>query len=188
MDFRNNEAASGSKGLRNNNPGNFRTGIKWQGVVGDDGTGFLVFSDITYGLRAMALNLYNDYYIDGITTISGYINKYAPPSENNSTAYAATVADWVGIGVNDDMDLDAATTEDIIRGQMNVELGEEYSGMVSDADVAQGVAMIGKFEIDALKTIGAVVQNPVKSLIIAGVIAAGIGLYVYEIYKNRKKI
>ena len=137
MDFRNVPAAQGSKGLRNNNPGNFRaSGANWQGAVGQDSTGFVIFSDDTYGLRAMALNLYNNYYYDGLTTLSQFISKYAPSSDsNNPAAYAQSVADYAGIGVNDDMQLDANMTALIMRGMMNVELGQNYSSMISDDDI-----------------------------------------------------
>ena len=191
MDFRNVAAAQGSKGLRNNNPGNFRTGVNWQGAVGDDGTGFIVFSDDTYGLRAMALNLYNNYYIDGLTTLTEFINKYAPSADsNNPAAYAASVAAYAGIGVNDDMQLDANMTALIMRGMMNEELGQDYSAMVSDDDIATGISMVSQFNLVALKTfgplIGAVENNPVTTAVIVSAVALGSGAYIYFVVKKKQ--
>ena len=191
MDFRNVPAAQGSKGLRNNNPGNFRaSGANWQGAVGQDSTGFVIFSDDTYGLRAMALNLYNNYYYDGLTTLSQFISKYAPSSDsNNPAAYAQSVADYAGIGVNDDMQLDANMTALIMRGMMNVELGQNYSSMISDDDIDTGISMVSQFNMIALKTLGPVVQiasnYPVETGLVVTAVAVGIGYYIYFLVKKK---
>jgi len=83
-------------GLRNNNPGDFRTGIAWQGITGQE-MAFLTFSDVTYGLRALALDLINNISREGYDTIRKFITKFAPPSENDTARYISFVANETGI-------------------------------------------------------------------------------------------
>lgn len=47
------------RGVRNNNPGNikYNPANDWDGQTGSDADGFAIFSDPTYGLRAMFLTL-----------------------------------------------------------------------------------------------------------------------------------
>lgn len=85
------------RGIRNNNPGNleYNQGIQWQGQTGTDGR-FAVFSDALFGIRALAKTLKTHQTKYGLNTISGIINRWAPPIENNTTAYIAAVAKAVG--------------------------------------------------------------------------------------------
>jgi hypothetical protein len=71
---------------------------KWQGQIGQDG-GFVVFATVEDGLRAMA-KLLSNYKRQGFQTLSAIINKYAPPSENDTTRYVSFVANKVGIAPN----------------------------------------------------------------------------------------
>src|SRR5689334_21426246 len=114
-------------GLRNNNPGNIRPGDSWQGMVGENG-GFVVFQDITWGLRALATDITNKIR-EGYNTITSLIGRYAPPSENNTPAYINAVAADTGIGPNDPLDLSAETLHDLVRAIMNHENGDQYSGL-----------------------------------------------------------
>lgn len=185
MDFRNDPAAQGSKGLRNNNPGNLRPGDSWKGMAGTSGN-FVVFTDVTYGIRAAALNLYTQYYVHGLKTLSALIKKYAPASDNNDpAAYANTVSKETGIGVNEDMALNTARVKAIIRAMMNVELTKKYSSMVTDADMEKGISMAGKFDIAVIQLEGIILRNK-KPLIIAGSIAVALSVYLYFITKNKK--
>ena len=81
------------RGIRNNNPGNIRLNpkITWigQAEVQTDPS-FVVFTSPVYGLRAIG-KIMKKYEKDGISTIDGAINRWAPPSENNSTAYIQAV-------------------------------------------------------------------------------------------------
>lgn len=182
MDFRNNKLAYGSRGLRNNNPGNFRPGIEWLGISGKD-EGYLIFSDIKYGIRAMALNLYNNYYLYGKTDLQSFIRKYAPSADNNNPdTYANTVADQIGISVTDDMALSFERTAAILRAMMNVELGNNYSAMITDTDISEGIKMINKFELQALKTVKTVKDNSAIAIISGSLL---IGVYIY--FVTRKK-
>lgn len=81
-----------SRGLRNNNPGNIRLSkTAYKGEVSSTDTAFKQFSQMKYGYRAMfiLLHYYQRNYMDD--TIRKFINRYAPPVENNTQAYIQTV-------------------------------------------------------------------------------------------------
>jgi len=83
-----------TRGVRNNNPGNIvRTSTKWQGMKADQSADsrFIVFTEPEYGIRAIARILQN-YSNAGINTVRGIINRWAPPTENDTGAYVAAVA------------------------------------------------------------------------------------------------
>lgn len=88
------------RGIRNNNPGNIdrKPGVKWQGMAPDQSSDprFIVFSAPEWGIRAIARVLHN-YRKRGNVTIAQIISTWAPPVENNTTAYIASVAGEVGI-------------------------------------------------------------------------------------------
>ena len=88
---------TGSRNWRNNNPGNIEYGkfAKNNGAIGSDGR-FAVFPSYEAGRAAKESLIFESAgYRD--KTISGVISRYAPPSENNTTAYAAAVARAVGV-------------------------------------------------------------------------------------------
>ena len=72
-------------GIRNNNPGNLKPGGK-----------FAVYPDMQTGWQALDNNL-QSYGKMGLNTISRVINRWAPPSENNTTAYIQDVSQRLGI-------------------------------------------------------------------------------------------
>lgn len=83
------------RGIRNNNPGNLRiSSITWLHKIpaaqNTDGA-FEQFETFAWGTRALIKNL-KAYYDGGLKTISQVINKWAPSSENNTTAYISAVA------------------------------------------------------------------------------------------------
>lgn len=87
-----------ARGVRNNNPGNLRdSGDDWQGKKGVDKDGYLQFNSAADGLRAMAVNLKNQQTKHGLTTLNQIIDKYAPPTENDTEAYKAQAAKSLGI-------------------------------------------------------------------------------------------
>lgn len=80
------------RGIRNNNPGNIRaTGDQWQGMTGQDKDGFVQFAAPVYGVRAMA-RILTSYARQGQVTVRQIINRWAPPTENDTDAYVAHVA------------------------------------------------------------------------------------------------
>ena len=81
-----------TRGERNDNPGNIRHGSNWQGLsVKQPDKDFCTFDTPEYGIRALSkvLTIYRQ---KGFDTVRAIINRWAPPSENNTGAYVAAVA------------------------------------------------------------------------------------------------
>lgn len=94
------------RGIRNFNPGNIRhaKGVRWQGMaVAQSDTNFVQYTAPRWGIRAIArvLITYQDKRLaaDGsrIDSVREIIERWAPASENNTDAYALTVARALGI-------------------------------------------------------------------------------------------
>jgi hypothetical protein len=74
-----------SRGLRNNNPGNIRLSrTLWQGEVRPS-------RDKAYGYRALIKLLQNYRRNNGCRTVADFINRWAPPVENNTSGYISRV-------------------------------------------------------------------------------------------------
>lgn len=86
------------RGYRNNNPLNIRynKNNNWQGKIQANTDGaFEQFLTMPYGYRA-ALYLLRKYIKDyGCNNVGAIINKWAPPSENNTQAYINNVCNIV---------------------------------------------------------------------------------------------
>lgn len=91
------------RGVRNNNPGNIdRTGIVWQGenrtaAAITREARFAVFDSPEWGFRALVKTLLTYQRKYGLLTVRSIINRWAPPTENNTSAYAAEVAKALGV-------------------------------------------------------------------------------------------
>lgn len=106
--------ATESRGYRNRNPGNidFVPANQWQGQtgLGDDWLPaaqrrFAAFVSHEYGIRALAalLTTYQDRH--GLRTIRGIVDRWAPPTENVTSAYVQHVSTLTGRGPDDVLDL-----------------------------------------------------------------------------------
>ena len=88
------------RGIRNNNPGNIRHGEKWLGLNPNGreiDPAFCVFNTPVAGIRALAKVLINYKKIHGLNTVRQIISRYAPPNENQTTAYIQSVAKQLGV-------------------------------------------------------------------------------------------
>lgn len=137
--------ASIARGIRNNNPGNIRHGSPWQGMAAvQSDPAFIQFESMPYGVRAMVLLLrtYSRRY--GLNTPAGIISRWAPPSENATGAYALAVARALGVSINTPLDVeDPATVAALVRAIARHENGAVASLLLTDAAIAQGVALAG---------------------------------------------
>jgi hypothetical protein len=102
-------------GLRQNNPGNIRSGgDNWLGLTEGGNEGYAQFESPEYGLRAMARTLGTYADTHDIGTIDGLINRYAPEGDNTEESranYKSVLADTLGVGINDPIDLKAARNQ-----------------------------------------------------------------------------
>lgn len=95
------------RGLRNHNPGNIEhTGTPWQGLDDPPSDGrFCRFKAPEWGIRAIARTLITYQDKHDITTVRGVINRWAPSHENDTGAYVSHVAQKVGVGPDDTINL-----------------------------------------------------------------------------------
>lgn len=90
---------SSPRGIRNRNPGNIEDGAfarACNGYAGVEPEGrFARFAEMKYGLAAIIrlLKVYRAKH--GLTTVRGIINRWAPPTENVTSAYVLAVCDGV---------------------------------------------------------------------------------------------
>jgi len=128
------------RGERNNNPGNIRlSATRWQGQVDGTDPAFVTFATPQDGIRALAKLLRNYQTIHGLRTVRGIINRYAPPAENNTSAYVASVAAALGVSPDAPLDLNNdATLQQLVAAVIQHENGRN----VYAADtIAAGVAL-----------------------------------------------
>lgn len=102
------------RGIRNNNPLNIRRSQdKWQGLraVQND-PAFCQFEEMKWGVRAGAkiLQTYQRKY--GLNTLRKIINRFAPPTENDTSSYIISVSRRAKI--HPDVEIDTTN-----RGVMN---------------------------------------------------------------------
>ena len=100
--------AGGDRNWRNNNPGNIEAGdfANSHGAIGSDGR-FAIFPDPETGMRALQSLLSSDSY-QGLT-LEEAMERYAPPSENDTDGYTSFITDNVGVDASTEMsDLTAA--------------------------------------------------------------------------------
>jgi hypothetical protein len=175
-----------ARGLRNNNPGNIKTGEAWEGRIGVDGP-FIVFKSMPWGLRALATDIGNKIRKDGLTTIRQIITKYAPPSENVTSSYINAVVQDAGYGPDQTLPVTADMLHRMIRAITNHELGQQWDGFITDAEIDQGIAMMNDALRSFFQAMGIAVLNSVqddqgniqwgKILLVLAVVGGGIYFY-----------
>ncbi|MCW3480033.1 hypothetical protein OL229_10780 [Neisseriaceae bacterium JH1-16] len=114
---------SSMRGVRNNNPGNIRSGRdNWLGKIGDDGA-FAKFLSPEYGLRAMAMNLRTRARKNG-STVQDVVGAWAPPNENKTADYISFVSSQMGVRPGQKLDLsDRDTIGKMMRSMIQFENG-----------------------------------------------------------------
>lgn len=125
-----------TRGVRNSNPGNLRKSKdQWEGAIGDDGE-FVIFDSPESGVRALAKNL-QSYGRQGYDSIEKIINRWAPPSENDTQSYIDSVVAATGIPATQSIDL---TNPDVLAS-LSEAIGFHETGSRYDPEVyQQGVA------------------------------------------------
>ena len=148
------------RGIRNHNPGNLRRSAdKWQGLAPvQSDPEFFVFRDAVYGIRALARTLitYQDRY--GLRTIEKIIARWAPPAENDTLSYIASVVKQTRIGARTALDLHSyADLRPLVEAIIRHENGmQPYTA----AQIDKGLALAG-------------VEKPHRSLGRSRTVAAG---------------
>jgi hypothetical protein len=136
------------RGIRCFNPGNIREypvdKTAWVGErATDDDPIFEEFQTMEYGVRALARVLINYKKKHGVDTIRKAITRWAPAVENDTDKYVDHVADQVGFGPDDRIDLEnrlllCRLVNAIIRHENGLNNGEPW---VSTETIRAGVNM-----------------------------------------------
>lgn len=140
-----------SRGIRNNNPGNIDRSAanKWQGrmpreqmtVEQREEKRFEVFASPAWGIRALCVLLisYQDKY--GLHSVRGFINRWAPPVENDTGAYVRQVASAMGVKPDDFINLHEYRR---LRPMVEAIIAHENGGNPYSADVIEeGLRLAG---------------------------------------------
>lgn len=117
----------GTRAWRNTNPGNIRYSefARRIGAIGQAG-GFAVFPTEEIGMYAIEALLRTDSY--NKLTVAGAISRYAPPSENNTSAYHRQIEKLTGLSINKRMaDLTAAELTRVASAIRHIEGWREGS-------------------------------------------------------------
>jgi len=132
------------RGIRNNNPGNLDQGIAWDGLTNPQtDPRFCTFTTPQYGIRALAKTLIAYQQLHGLNTIRGIINRWAPPVENDTSAYVTNVSKRTGISPDTKIDV---TSRGICTGLVEAIIRQECSdytyptAIVDEALTMAGVA------------------------------------------------
>lgn len=132
------------RGIRNNNPANIRWGENWDGLDEkgmEKDPAFCVFKEVKWGIRALAkiLMTYKRKY--GLDTIKGIICRFAPPNENDTSSYMQHIADALGVGIEDKINImDTQTMFVLIKAIIRHENGQQP---YTDAEIRGGMFMAG---------------------------------------------
>lgn len=126
------------RGVKNNNPGNIRhSDTKWQGMATDQNDpAFVTFSSPEWGIRAMT-KILETYQWDGLTTVAQAIDRWAPPSENDTSAYIDAVCAEANCKPNDPVRFTDIMPQ-LVKAIIQHENGEQP---YTDAQIDQGIAM-----------------------------------------------
>lgn len=134
--------------ISTHNPGNIEAGAPWQGLDDPPSDGrFARFKSPTWGIRAIARTLItyqdNRRSIDGskIDTAREIIERWAPPSENDTSAYVQHVRGVLGLTPGQELD---AHRYEIMRPLVEtIILHENGVQPYSDAQIDKGLLMAG---------------------------------------------
>lgn len=97
-----------ARGYRNNNPGNIRcSDVTYKGEKPSTDVSFKQFTSMAWGYRAMFILLDTYRLKYGLKTLQQLLNRYAPPSENDTTEYVNFVSSRTKIA-----DISAVDTRD----------------------------------------------------------------------------
>ena len=162
------------RGIRNHNPGNIERGKdRWLGMSADQSGDprFLVFDKPEAGLRAIMRLLINYQERHDIKTVRDAINRWAPPGENNSSAYVQHVARLTGLDPDEPVDfLDEYICTAVTKAIVRHENGDPRSFGREDwypEDVYQRAAVMAGFDPKA--------KPLTKSRTVAGAVIAAAG-------------
>lgn len=111
--------------IKRNNPGNIRhSAVYWQGEVTPPGDTFCSFSTLEFGSRAMLKLLKRYIAVKQLNTVRKIIAVWAPPAENNTSAYTDYVARTLDVHPDDTLCANRDTLIALADAMTRVEHGK----------------------------------------------------------------
>lgn len=123
------------RGIRNMNPGNICLGESWLGLrMKQTDPDFCQFTSMIYGCRALLKLLRTYVEKRGCTTIRKVVERWAPPSENDTSSYVLSVAAACRRDPDERLpvDVDPLIYLDLARAIARHECGPEAEGIGDD--------------------------------------------------------
>lgn len=134
------------RGIRNNNPLNIRRNPanRWQGrCKNPTDSQFEQFEDMLFGFRAAFILVRTYMSQRGVSTLTQIVNLWAPPSENNTAAYIASVESLSRVERSSKLDFKQKRKLcAIVRAMAIVENGVAYTHMFSPALISSAYDMV----------------------------------------------
>ena len=132
------------RGIRNNNPLNIRhSADRWQGArVEQTDTAFVQFTSMAYGYRAAwkILESYWTLFHENRLpyNVTNIINRWAPPTENDTQNYIHTVLNLTSLGGKENLPqpsrgVDTERLVKLVQAMTTVECGIPYKEVDTDA-------------------------------------------------------
>lgn len=134
-------------GYKGCNPLNIRaTTDKWQGAIGQNEKGYLIFSSPVDGIRAAAKVLKNYDSKYGINTIEEIVSRFAPASENPTGEYIQNVVKATGYKAQEKLDL---KNPEVMQKLITAMIKQEIGGVAySEETIVAGVlAGLGREDV-----------------------------------------
>lgn len=131
------------RGIRNHNPLNIRLSTdQWEGLQGaQTDPSFFQFTGPEWGIRAAARILLNYQSRYGLETIEQMISRWAPPTENLTSAYVIHIAAAVGIAKNEPV---TVSRPEIMKPMLKAMIRHENGKQpYTDEQIEQGMMLAG---------------------------------------------
>lgn len=94
-------------GIKNNNPANIRYSSlnKWK-HQGKPNKGFCTFDSPVWGVRALLILIRKYRFSYGLDSVFKIISRFAPSSENDTSAYVKFICNCLGVSPDETLNLD----------------------------------------------------------------------------------
>ena len=114
------------RGIRNKNPGNIKLGTAWDGLADEQSDPvFCIFGEAVMGIRALMKILITYRFTHKKDTVDEIISRWAPPSENDTTAYIDFVCKRMGINPMDKLDNSIEHYLPLVKSIIQMENGQQ---------------------------------------------------------------
>jgi hypothetical protein len=142
---------------RNFNPGDLEGGDHWQGLMpfermtdAQRHERFATFQSAEWGFRALVVLLRNYKLLYGLDTVRKIINRFAPPSENNTERYMNFVSLRLGVGPDDKIDVTNPDTMFKLAKSVAIDETGSWEPYWHDSQLAKGMQLAGFHQTEDL--------------------------------------